>query len=117
MIGRPIIYYISLIIFQDADVFWPTDTDSPMIVGQLSVKLLKEENLDEGIIKMMEFEIAINMKVPRRCFTKDFSSPNQNLLMLSFEYYLSDHHEILHMLRQQCCRCMCKMLWCSDSYN
>ena len=30
--------------------------------------------------------------------------------------FLSDHHEILHMLRQQCCRCMCKILWCSDSY-
>jgi len=49
-------------------------------------------------------------------FTKDFSSPNlKNVLMLSFGYRLSKHHDILHMLRQQCCRCMCKILWCSDS--
>ena len=54
--------------------------------------------------------------MPGRCFTKDFSSPNQNLLMLLFRCYLSDHHEILHMHRQHCCRCMCKILWCSDAY-
>ena len=29
----------------------------------------------------------LGLDLPGSCFTKDFSSPNQNLLMSSFEYY------------------------------
>ena len=47
-------------------------------------------------------------------FTVDFSSCHSNLFMLEFAKYSSNHQKILHMHRQQCCRCMCNILWCFD---
>ena len=49
--------------FQDTPVFWPTEKDCPLVLKQLSVTMQKEEDLDDGIIKMIEFEITVNNKV------------------------------------------------------
>ena len=48
-------------------MYWPTATDRPMVIAQLTVSLVADEDLEEGAIKMMVFEIKINSKVNRQC--------------------------------------------------
>ena len=49
--------------FQSTPVYWPTGKDRPMVIAQLTVSLVADEDLEEGTIKMTDFEIKINNKV------------------------------------------------------
>ena len=53
--------------FQSTPVYWPSEKDEPMVMAQVTVSLLTEDELEEGEIQMMEFEIKINSKVNREC--------------------------------------------------
>ena len=48
----------------------------------------------------------------KECFTKYFPLGNQTVNhVCNTQICVCDHHKILHMLRQHCCRSMCKILW------
>ena len=57
-----------IILFKSTPLYWPTTTEEPTILEQLSVTLLKDEVLEEGILNVKDFEIALEQKVKFNCY-------------------------------------------------
>ena len=46
--------------FQATPVYWPTTKDMPSTLQQLTLTLLKEEEVEKGILNMAEFEVVFH---------------------------------------------------------
>ena len=58
-------WYLLIVIFtsQSTPIFWPNSKDKPVVLREITVSLLKDEELDEGAVHMMEFKIDVSSKV------------------------------------------------------
>ena len=44
-------------------MYWPTEEGISLVADQITVTLLKQESLEEGMLNMMEFELAVSEEV------------------------------------------------------